>query len=56
MSVVSAIWRAAFSEPTTWKMSPACGTSLMPDTTTGVAGGASLTLRPRSSDRARTRP
>src|SRR5467141_505676 len=50
VSFVSAIWRAAFSEPTTWKMSPACGTSLIPDTTTGVAGGASVTLRPRSEE------
>ena len=43
VSLVRAIWRATFSEPTTWKMSPACGTSLMPETTTGVAGGASVT-------------
>ena len=56
VSLVSAICRAVFSEPTTWKMSPACGTSPMPETTTGVAGAASVTLRPRSSASARTRP
>ena len=55
-SLVSAIWRAAFSDPTTWKTSPALGTSLMPLTTTGVAGGASETCCPRSLVRARTRP
>ena len=55
-SLVSAIERAAFSEWTTWKMSPATGTSLMPLTTTGVAGPASSTVSPRSSVSARTRP
>ena len=56
VSLVSAICRATRSEATTWKMSPAWGTSPMPDTTTGVAGVASVTLRPRSSASARTRP
>ncbi len=55
-SFVSAICRATFSEPTTWKMSPALGTSLRPATTTGMAGAASSTPWPRSFVSARTRP
>src|SRR3989442_1543648 len=37
-------------------MWPACGTSPIPDTTTGAAGGASVALSPRSSVRAGTPP
>ncbi len=51
-----AISREAAASSTTRKRSPAIGTPSMPNTCTGIAGPASFTCLPRSSNMARTRP
>ena len=66
-----ALRRISFSRSSCWRLetisrtreaerttseSPACGTPSTPRTRTGIPGPALVTLRPRSSRRARTRP
>ncbi len=48
--------RAVFSSSKTTKRSPACGTSFKPVISTGVAGPAALSRRPKSFVITRTRP
>ena len=48
--------RAVFSSSKTTKRSPACGTSFNPVISTGVAGPADFSRRPKSLTITRTRP
>ena len=56
MRRVSAISRAREMSSMTANFSPAVGTASRPETSTGIEGPASVTERPLSSNRARTRP